>query len=84
MVCIDFFKKNSSKILPCVYFIRLGGRQRRVVGEKGAMEQKSLRNTGVQGHKRGFESRVLGQRDLTILQSFFCRVCVCPVHDVTP
>ena len=45
MVCVDFFKYNSLKILPCVYFIRLGGWQRCVESEKGAMKQKSWRNT---------------------------------------
>jgi len=47
MIRIDFFKYNSLKILPFVWFIRLGGRQRCVESETGAMEQKRLRNTGI-------------------------------------
>jgi len=42
-----FFKYNSSNLLPCVCFIRLRGQKRRVESEKGAMEQKSLRNTAL-------------------------------------
>jgi len=38
-------KKNYLNLLPCVFFIRLGAHQQRVDNEKGAMEQKSLRNT---------------------------------------
>jgi len=38
----------SSKNTICVCFIRLGGRKRCVESEKGAMEQKSLRNTGLE------------------------------------
>jgi len=30
-------------MLPCIYFIKLGGLQRCVEGEKGVMEQKSLK-----------------------------------------
>jgi len=48
MVCIDFFKKNCLKILPWVCCIRLGGGQSCVESEKGAIEQKSLRNTDLE------------------------------------
>jgi len=34
-------------MLPCVCFTKLGGRKRCVESEKGAIEQKSLRNTGL-------------------------------------
>ena len=42
MVCVDFFK-----MLPCICFIRLEGRQRCAESEKRAMEQRSLRNIGL-------------------------------------
>ena len=45
--CASISKYISLKMLPCVCFIRLGGRQRCLEGEKEAMEQKSLRNTGL-------------------------------------
>jgi len=42
-----FCKYNPLNLLPCVCFIRLGGRKRRAESEKGAMEEKSLRNTEI-------------------------------------
>jgi len=46
-VYTDFFKWNYLKILPCVCFIRLGGRHRCFENEKGAMELTRLKNTNV-------------------------------------